>query len=290
LLSLAVGPAIKQGFNSYRINIENLKQTIQTRRGWPIACFPGYIRSALTGDMACNTAKVDPLNLAYRLLRSYYDHQHWWPGETPFEVCIGAILTQNTNWRNVERAIGNLKASDVLSIAKLHQLSHSELAAMIRPAGYYQVKAFRIRCFLDVLVNDYQGDLKALFAGATSLVRQKLLAINGIGPETADSMLLYAGGHLSFVVDAYTRRVFSRHGWAKSDASYEALRTLCTNSLNNPESQPLIDYWQDYHAQLVAVGKDFCRARKAQCLNCPLRPLLPQHVQNMLAPGKHPGI
>jgi endonuclease-3 related protein len=240
-----------------------------------------------------------------------FGHQHWWPGETPFEVCVGAILTQNTNWDNVERAIANLKAVGALEPGKLFALSESRLAQLIRPAGYFNVKARRLRELLRVLVGEFDGDLNRLFAGETSVVRERLLAIHGVGPETADSLLLYAGGHLSFVIDTYTKRIFQRHGWggpesevlspkssvanpranasaavqssrfkvqrSKCDGfSYDALKALCESALNQKPSPEHLDYWQDYHAQLVMVGKHFCRPRQPRCDQCPLRPLLPR--------------
>ena len=160
-------------------------------------------------------------------MRKHFGHQQWWPGETPFEVCVGAILTQNTSWSNVERAIANLKGARVLEARTLFALDESQLATLLRPAGYFNVKARRLRSFLRVLVEEYDGDLERLFAGETATVRERLLAINGVGPETADSMLLYAGGHHRFVIDAYTKRIFQRHGWSSTDASYEDLQRLC---------------------------------------------------------------
>ncbi len=208
-------------------------------------------------------------------MRQRFGHQHWWPGETPFEVCVGAILTQNTNWGNVERAIANLKAAGVLQPVKLLALPERWLAELIRPAGYFNVKAGRLRSFLRALVEEFGGDLRRLFAGDTVTVRQRLLAIHGIGPETADSMLLYAGGQRSFVIDAYTRRIFHRHGWCGADASYDELQQLCGASLDEKPRPESLDYWQDYHAQLVMVGKHFCRTRIPLCEKCPLAPLLP---------------
>lgn len=210
-------------------------------------------------------------------MRAAYGHQRWWPGETPFEVCVGAILTQNTAWTNVEKAIANLKVAGVLEPTRLFALAETRLADLIRPAGYFNVKARRLRSFLRALVEDFHGDLSRMLDGPTPLVRQRLLAIHGIGPETADSMLLYAGDHASFVVDAYTRRIFSRHGWCAAGASYDDLKTLCESALDEKPGAALLDYWQDYHAQLVNVGKDFCRVRAARCAQCPLRPLLPKH-------------
>ncbi len=217
-------------------------------------------------------------------MRARAGHQHWWPGETPFEVCIGAILTQNTAWTNVERAIANLKTARVLEPEKLFALPESKLAELIRPAGYFNVKARRLRSFLRVLVGEFSGDLGKLFAGETSAARERLLAVNGIGPETADSMLLYAGGHHSFVIDAYTKRIFERHSWSpqstvhspKPSDSYDELKALCESALNQKTGAARLDYWQDYHAQLVMVGKHFCRTRAPGCDECPLQPLLPR--------------
>jgi endonuclease-3 related protein len=228
------------------------------------------------------------LRQVYKLMRARFGHQHWWPGETPFEVCVGAILTQNTAWTNVERAIANLKAARKLEPGKLFALPESKLAELIRPAGYFNVKAHRLRSFLRVLVEEYAGDLGKFFDGETSVVRERLLAIHGIGPETADSLLLYAGGHHSFVVDAYTKRIFQRHKWTgksgkrkaesgkNSEASYNELKALCESALNEKSESERLDYWRDYHAQLVMVGKHFCRTRAPRCEECPLKPLLPR--------------
>ena len=231
------------------------------------------------------------LRRAYELMRARFGHRHWWPADTAFEVCLGAILTQNTAWTNVERAMANLKAAQVLEPEKLFALPESKLAELIRPAGYFNVKARRLRSFLRVLVEDFGGDLRPLFAGETAAVRARLLAINGIGPETADSMLLYAGGHSSFVIDAYTKRIFQRHNWSrmaedrnqKSEvgnpmaSDYGKLKMLCEARLNQKTGAARLDYWQDYHAQLVTVGKHFCRTRAPLCDQCPLKPLLPKN-------------
>jgi endonuclease III related protein len=224
-----------------------------------------------------------------------HGHQGWWPGDTPFEVCVGAILTQNTSWTNVERAIAGLKQAGTMEPKRLLALPETELAALLRPAGYFNVKARRLRAFLRVLVEEHGGDLMRLFAGDTSTARERLLAIHGIGPETADSMLLYAGGHPSFVIDAYTKRIFTRHGWWKAGAGfkpkgpnskapgksntrmeYESLKALCEGSLSQLPPGRRLDYWQDYHAQLVLVGKDYCRPRNPRCDACPLACLLPR--------------
>jgi len=213
-----------------------------------------------------------------------FGHQHWWPAETAFEVCVGAILTQNTNWGNVRRAISNLKAANLLEPKALFALPESKLAELIRPAGYFNVKARRLRSFLRVLVEQFDGDLNRLFAGETRAVRERLLDIHGVGPETADSMLLYAGGHHSFVIDAYTQRIFQRHGWmptarsrkrGRSKTAYEILKQYCESVLMEKPAREHLDHWQDFHAQLVAVGNAFCRPRQPLCETCPLRPLLP---------------
>jgi endonuclease-3 related protein len=216
------------------------------------------------------------LRRAYGLALAHHGHQHWWPGDSPFEVCVGAILTQNTNWGNVERAIRHLKNAGVLSPLALYDLPQPQLAQLIRSTGYFNVKARRLRAFLEVLVEQYGADLNRLFAGTTLAVRERLLAIKGIGPETADSLLLYAGGHPSFVIDAYTRRIFSRHQWCASEANYHDLQQLCMVALSRDCERDLLDYWQDYHAQLVNIGKEFCRPRLPRCEGCPWRSLLPE--------------
>ncbi|MBK9138740.1 MAG: endonuclease III domain-containing protein [Verrucomicrobia bacterium] len=213
---------------------------------------------------------------AYELLFAAYGPQRWWPADSPFEVCVGAILTQNTSWTNVERAIAALKRAGRLSVVGISTLTLTELVALIRPAGYFNVKARRLKEFVRVLQQDFGGRLDRLFAGSLDEARDRLLAINGIGPETADSMLLYAGGHASFVVDAYTRRVFARHGWCHPEASYDELKTLCETALKNRASDQLPAYWGDYHAQIVRVGKIHCRKAAPRCEGCPLEPLLPR--------------
>ncbi len=209
-------------------------------------------------------------------MRAAHGHLHWWPASSPIEVCLGAILTQNTSWNNVERAIANLKHAASIDPRQLLRLDESRLAALLKPAGYFNVKTRRLRSFLSVLVNEFDADLERLFAGPTQQVRERLLGIHGIGPETADSMLLYAGGHLSFVIDAYTKRIFLRHAWCPAEATYSDLQAVCVRSLSHTPRSARLDYWQDYHAQLVIVGKDYCRKRQPRCERCPLRPLLPR--------------
>lgn len=219
---------------------------------------------------------MPPLRQAYRLMHRAHGHLQWWPADSPFEICVGAILTQNTLWENVELAITNLKAARVLTPKKIHALTHSKLAQLIRPSGYFNIKAKRLRNFVDIVVEQHGASLKRFFKGDTATVRERLLAINGIGPETADSMLLYAGGHQSFVIDAYTKRIFERHDWCDANDDYDALQTLCTNSLSQKRDADKLDYWRDYHAQLVVIGSRYCKPRNPNCDDCPLKTLLPR--------------
>jgi endonuclease-3 related protein len=196
--------------------------------------------------------------------------QHWWPGEGRFEMMIGAMLTQNTSWRNVERAIDNLRQADLLEPHALYAVPLEELEELLRPAGYFRVKARRLRNLLQFLVERYDGSLDAMFQTALPELRGQLLEVHGIGPETADSILLYAGFMPSFVVDTYTHRIFARHGWIGFDADYDQIQDYIQGEL--PADVPL---YNEFHALLVRVGKDHCRKSKPQCAACPLRELLP---------------
>jgi endonuclease-3 related protein len=211
---------------------------------------------------------ISLLNI-YETLHDRFGDLHWWPGDSAFEVIVGAILTQNTAWRNVEVAIGRLKAEDLLHPARLLQLADQHLADLIRPAGYFRVKTKRLKAFLQFLYQDYQDDLKALFAEDLWVLRKKLLLVHGIGEETADSILLYAGRNPIFVVDAYTRRIMQRHRIISDKARYGDIQTLFMNGL--PRSAPL---YNQYHALLVNTGKQFCRKQNPACEICPLQPFL----------------
>jgi len=200
----------------------------------------------------------------YQLLFDRFGPQHWWPGETRFEIITGAILTQNTSWANVEKAITNLKSADCLTPEKLHRLDPAQLAELIRPAGYYNIKAKRLKNFIDWLFGNYDGELANLETIDTDRLREELLAIKGVGRETADSILLYAFDRPIFVVDAYTARIVCRHGLIGPDADYEQLRELFESSL--PADTQL---YNEYHALLVRVGKEFCKP-KARCPDCPM--------------------
>ncbi|MHC4544862.1 MAG: endonuclease III domain-containing protein [Planctomycetota bacterium] len=207
------------------------------------------------------------MNEIYQLLFDCFGPQHWWPGQTQFEIITGAILTQNTNWANVEKAIKNLKSADGLSPEKLYHLDVSQLAEFIRPAGYYNIKTKRLKNFINWLFDNYDGQLTNLETVDTGQLRAELLAINGIGYETADSILLYAFERPVFVVDAYTARIAFRHQLIEPDANYEQLRELFQSNLSEDTQ-----LFNEYHALLVRVGKEFCKPR-ARCPGCPLEKL-----------------
>ena len=204
------------------------------------------------------------LDTLFRLLLDAYGPRSWWPAETPFEVCVGAILTQNTNWGNVEKAIANLKRTGVLTPERLRLLPEDELAALIRPSGYFNVKGRRLKSFVSYLFERYEGRLDAMFARPWPELRVELLEVPGIGRETADSLLLYAGHQPTFVVDAYTKRLFVRLGLIGEDAGYEELRALFMENL--PADVPL---YNEYHALIVQHGKERCR-KTPVCGGCPI--------------------
>ncbi len=198
-------------------------------------------------------------------LAAHFGPLHWWPAQTPFEVVVGAILTQNTAWRNVEYAIVNLRAAGRLSPEALRQVPCDELEALIRPAGFFRQKAERLQLFVQHLASQHQGDLGRMLSGPLDQARVELLTLKGVGPETADSILLYAGGRPSFVVDAYTRRLFSRLGLLGGEERYEEIRSLFMDNL--PADA---DLFNEYHALIVEECKAFCRKRHPLCACCPL--------------------
>ncbi len=214
-------------------------------------------------------ARREELLRIYERLNSHFGDLHWWPAETPFEVVVGAILTQATAWTNVARAIANLKAAGVLAPAALLALPEDDLALLVRPSGYYHAKAHKLRAFLSVLAEEYGGDLDRLFALPTLVLRERLLGIYGIGPETADSICLYAAGRPLFVVDAYTRRIAARLGLADAKIGYDDLQALF--SANLPADVALFN---EYHALLVCHGKYTCCPRP-RCAECVLADLCP---------------
>ena len=203
----------------------------------------------------------------YQLLLARFGPQNWWPGETQFEIIVGAILTQNTNWTNVEKAIANLKSANLLTPEKLHNLELTQLAPLIKSAGYFNVKAKRLKNFLTWLFNDYNGSLTDLQQLNTDRLREELLTIKGVGPETADSILLYAFERPVFVVDAYTARIAVRHHLLEPDIDYEQLRYLFESNLSAD-----VKFFNEYHALLVRLGKEFCKP-KPKCSTCPLKKL-----------------
>lgn len=206
--------------------------------------------------------------------------QGWWPGDGALEISIGAILTQNTAWTNVERALSNLKRAGVLtknmrrSLEMLHATPQARLAQWVRPSGYFRQKARRLKHFLRHAMERHGGDLERWYRRPLGALRRELLSLDGIGPETADSILLYAAGKRVLVVDAYTRRVLARHGFPVLGLSYDELRFFLEARL--PRSARL---YNEFHALLVNVGKTWCRPRAPRCGACPLSPFTPIHKE-----------
>lgn len=206
----------------------------------------------------------------YRKLLGHHGHAGWWPAESPFEVCVGAILTQNTAWANVEKALDALRDRRLLSYRALRPMPAARIAPLIRSSGYFRVKARRLRAFLRFLGREYEGRVEAMRHEEPGSLRRKLLAINGIGRETADSIALYAAGLPLFVVDAYTRRIFARLGRLRGDEGYDEVQRLFMERL--PPDPALFN---DYHAQIVRLGKEVCRTRP-RCGVCPLEDRCPK--------------
>lgn len=209
-------------------------------------------------------ADPSPLKL-YRILFKEYGPQRWWPAGTRFEMMVGAVLTQNTAWANVEKAVANLRKKNCLEPGKMAALSRRDLARLIKPAGYFNVKARRIKHLLDFLSSECGMDIALLKKVRAGKLREKLLSVNGIGPETCDSILLYAFDRPFFVIDAYTKRIFSRLGLAREDIPYGELQDYFTANL--PRS---VKIYNEYHALIVKLGKDICR-KKPLCGACPIR-------------------
>ncbi|HTS04873.1 MAG TPA: endonuclease III domain-containing protein [Candidatus Eisenbacteria bacterium] len=242
----------------------------------------------------------------YKALYGAWGRQHWWPAETQFEVIVGAYLTQNTAWTNVERALQNLRQAKVLSVDGIRKLKLARLERLIRPSGYFRQKAQRLKTFISFLDRNYDGSLDRMLAQPTEKLREELLSLNGVGPETADSILLYAGNHPVFVVDAYTRRVLDRHGILPEKADYEDIRLFVEHALkpisDEEEHSPyeralesgfpgavhppsamstvqrtaLVQVYNEMHGLLVGVGKYHCGKSKLKCDGCPLQRFLPE--------------
>ena len=244
----------------------------------------------------------DSIREYYRTLYRKWGPQHWWPAASQFEVIVGAYLTQNTSWKNVELALAGLRREKLLSLEGMRGAPSAELEATIRPAGYFRQKAARLKTFVAFLDTQYGGSLARMFAEPTAELREQLLGLNGVGPETADSILLYAGQHPVFVVDAYTRRILERHGIAGSKTCYEKIRDMCEGALSeachedSPGSpldancpvphrpsrmsrakrSPLAQVYNDMHGLIVNVGKHYCLKSHPNCESCPLKDFLPK--------------
>jgi len=251
--------------------------------------------------------KEKEIRAYYSMLYSAWGAQHWWPAGTRFEVIVGAYLTQNAAWTNVERALANLRGARLLSVDGIRRVPISKLQQLIRPSGYFRQKAQRLKTFVKFLDKEYSGSLAKLLAQPTDKLRGLLLNLNGVGPETADSILLYAGNHAVFVVDAYTRRILERHQILSGKPDYEEIRQLFQRALagivNEEEQKPrnerpmlesgtrgaahvpspmstarrtaLTQVFNEMHGLIVGVGKDYCRKSQAKCEQCPLRTFLP---------------
>ena len=206
----------------------------------------------------------------YQRLYDVYGPQDWWPAESPFEVMVGAILVQNTAWTNAERAIQNLRDADLLSVDRLYAVPLAELESLIRSAGYYRMKTRRLRNLLDHLVEYHGGSIDLFFELDTETLRQELLSINGIGPETADSILLYAAERPVFVVDSYTSRVLKRHRWIEEDADYDVLQSHFHSHM-----EPDVALYNELHALIVRIGHLHCR-KTPRCEECPLEQWIPE--------------
>jgi endonuclease-3 related protein len=220
----------------------------------------------------------------YEAMSGVLGPMHWWPAQTPFEVIVGAILTQSTAWGNVERAIANLRAARMLTPSAMLQVRTARLAALVRPSGYFRQKAKKLKAFVRFLDGEYGGALRRMFLTPTLELREKLLSVHGIGPETADSILLYAGNHPVFVVDAYTHRIFGRHGITAGRPDYEKVRALVEASI--PRRTELFN---EFHALIVNTGKNWCRKSAPRCEECPLRQLLPANSPLSIFPVTVPG-
>jgi endonuclease-3 related protein len=207
--------------------------------------------------------------LLYKNLYRQYGPQHWWPGDSPFEIMVGAILTQNTNWQNVVRALDNINEKRWMD-ARILYAHRRSIARLVRPSGFYRLKSQRLIAFLDYFIGEYNGKIKAMKKKRTTTLRRELLSIPGIGFETADSILLYALGRPIFVVDAYTRRIGSRHGMFDYDTPYEDIRNFFEISLPKRAS-----IYNELHALLVKVGKDLCKKNEPLCDSCPVQHMLP---------------
>jgi endonuclease-3 related protein len=222
-------------------------------------------RAAIPVDSPNIRPAQAPLDEYFNSLFTAFGPQHWWPGRTRWEVIVGAILTQNTSWANVELAISNLRGAGLLAVGAISKVPVRRLERLIRPSGYFRQKARKLKAFSEFLRAQYGGSLRKMFLTPTMVLREKLLGVWGIGPETADSILLYAGEHAVFVVDAYTKRMLTRHGWISERASYDEIRWLFEREFPGEAKR-----FNEFHALIVQAGKRFCRAHDPHCAACPL--------------------
>jgi len=258
----------------------------------------------------------DAIRAYYHTLFTAWGRQHWWPAQSRFEMIVGAYLTQNTSWTNVEKALGNLRKARLLTISGIRRTPQRKLEQLIRPAGYFRQKAQRLKTFVSFLDDHYNGSFERMFARPTAELRNELLAFNGVGPETADSILLYAGNHPVFVVDAYTRRILERHQIVSSAVTYDHIRQLFETALgerippkpsldgapaaveiqtgadeslvglrgsshrpsrvSTADRSPLVQTFNEMHGLIVGVGKNYCLKSQPQCEQCPLQKFLPE--------------
>ena len=206
-----------------------------------------------------------PLYHVYKTLYAHWGPQHWWPADSRLEIIIGAVLTQNTTWKQVEKAIDRLKKHQAIDLRVLSQVPHETICTWIRPTGYFNKKATTLQQISKYIIEQHTASIDSLFSRATSPLRKELLSWPGVGPETADSILLYAAHREVFVVDAYTRRFMKRHGWCKGDESYDDLATLISEQL--PKS---VELNQEFHALIVKLGQHHCQSSRPACSACPL--------------------
>lgn len=220
------------------------------------------------------------IDAVYARLIARFGHRGWWPARSALEVIVGAILTQNTAWRNVETAMANLRRARVLSVTGLRRVPRPQLARLVRPSGYFNQKARKLKAFVAYLDARHGGSLAEMRSVETAALRRELLAVHGVGPETADSILLYALGRRVFVVDAYTRRVLERHRLIAPRLGYEEIRAFLESRARGD-----IELWKDLHAQIVAVGHHYC-GPTPRCAGCPLEPLIPANGIRDVAPRR----
>jgi endonuclease-3 related protein len=247
-----------------------------------------------------NSTTANPIEAIYVTLASAWGPQHWWPAHSRFEVIAGAYLTQNTSWVNVEIALRSLRKTGILNLAGIRNVPIRRLESLIRSSGYFRQKARRLKTFVKFLDERYHGSLTQMFAEPTHKLREELLSLNGVGPETADSILLYAGQHPVFVVDAYTKRIAIRHGILPEKAGYDETRSLFERGLEQISALPVADspvpggashkpsrmsvarrsllaqVYNEMHGLMVGAGKDYCMKSAPKCDLCPLKPLLPR--------------